>query len=260
MEFSRQDYWSGLPFPSPGDLSDPGIETWVSCIAGRFFTIWVTREAQDSSMVPNAFAFQHELFAPGRSHRVVCFRPGSHTGSCLLPYKMVPLKVHILLDHDRMSGSSAGTAGSVSYPQPAPCLHVRSCPASPALSPSPPANLFSSAQCPSSWAVLLAPGVHSAVAGLTHDQNCSYSHLKFYLLGLYLQLFLLAFSCPRDWISSFCCKFTSKWVLLLWWKREQEGKVVATGEPSHHSPGGLKTCVSAQRSFCPQELEPQERS
>ena len=26
MEFSRQGYWSGLPFPSPGDLSDPGIE------------------------------------------------------------------------------------------------------------------------------------------------------------------------------------------------------------------------------------------
>ena len=26
MEFSRQEYWSGLPFPSPGDLPDPGIE------------------------------------------------------------------------------------------------------------------------------------------------------------------------------------------------------------------------------------------
>ena len=26
MRFSRQEYWSGLPFPSPGDLSDPGIE------------------------------------------------------------------------------------------------------------------------------------------------------------------------------------------------------------------------------------------
>ena len=26
MEFSRQEYWSGLPFPSPGDLSNPGIE------------------------------------------------------------------------------------------------------------------------------------------------------------------------------------------------------------------------------------------
>ena len=27
MEFSRQEYWSGLPFPSPGDLQDPGIES-----------------------------------------------------------------------------------------------------------------------------------------------------------------------------------------------------------------------------------------
>ena len=26
MEFSRQEYWSGLPFPSPGDLPDLGIE------------------------------------------------------------------------------------------------------------------------------------------------------------------------------------------------------------------------------------------
>ena len=26
MWFSRQEYWSGLPFPSPGDLPDPGIE------------------------------------------------------------------------------------------------------------------------------------------------------------------------------------------------------------------------------------------
>ena len=26
MEFSRQEYWSGLPFPSPEDLSDPGSE------------------------------------------------------------------------------------------------------------------------------------------------------------------------------------------------------------------------------------------
>ena len=28
MGFSRQEYWSGLPFPSPEDLPDPGIEPW----------------------------------------------------------------------------------------------------------------------------------------------------------------------------------------------------------------------------------------
>ena len=38
MEFSRQEYWSGLPFPSPGDLSDPGIKPASPALAGRFFT------------------------------------------------------------------------------------------------------------------------------------------------------------------------------------------------------------------------------
>ena len=28
MGFSRQEYWSGLPCPPPGDLPDPGIELW----------------------------------------------------------------------------------------------------------------------------------------------------------------------------------------------------------------------------------------
>ena len=40
MGFSRQEYWSGLPFPSPGDLPDPGIEpaSPVSpALAGGFF-------------------------------------------------------------------------------------------------------------------------------------------------------------------------------------------------------------------------------
>ena len=41
MGFPRQEYWSGLPFPSPGDLPDPGIEpmSLVSpALAGGFFT------------------------------------------------------------------------------------------------------------------------------------------------------------------------------------------------------------------------------
>ena len=33
MEFSRQEYWSGLPFPTPEDLPDPRIEPCVSCIS-----------------------------------------------------------------------------------------------------------------------------------------------------------------------------------------------------------------------------------
>ena len=38
MKFSRQKYWSKLPFPAPGDLSEPGIEPVSPALAGKFFT------------------------------------------------------------------------------------------------------------------------------------------------------------------------------------------------------------------------------
>ena len=38
MEFSRQGFWSGLPFPSPGDFPLPGIKPWSPALAVRFFT------------------------------------------------------------------------------------------------------------------------------------------------------------------------------------------------------------------------------
>ena len=87
MGFSRQEYWSGLPFPPPGDFPSPEIEeprssksqvdsllseppgkpknlkwvaypfsrgtsrprnwTRVSCLTGRFFISWITREAHN---------------------------------------------------------------------------------------------------------------------------------------------------------------------------------------------------------------------
>ena len=38
MGFSRQEYWSGLPYPTPGDLPHPGIEPSSPALAGKFFT------------------------------------------------------------------------------------------------------------------------------------------------------------------------------------------------------------------------------
>ena len=37
MEFPKQEYWKGLPFPSPGDIPDPGIELMSPALAGEFF-------------------------------------------------------------------------------------------------------------------------------------------------------------------------------------------------------------------------------
>ena len=47
MEFSRQEYWSGLPFPPPGDPYNSGIEPTSSAspaLTGRFFYHWATWE------------------------------------------------------------------------------------------------------------------------------------------------------------------------------------------------------------------------
>ena len=49
MAFFRQEYWSGLQRPPPGDLSDPGIEPasfMAPVLAGRFFTSRATWKAQ----------------------------------------------------------------------------------------------------------------------------------------------------------------------------------------------------------------------
>ena len=48
MGLSRQEYWNGLPFPSPGDLPNPGIKPKSlksPALAGVFFTISTTWEA-----------------------------------------------------------------------------------------------------------------------------------------------------------------------------------------------------------------------
>ena len=38
MEFPRQEYWSGLPFHSPGYLPNPGFKSMFAALAGRVFT------------------------------------------------------------------------------------------------------------------------------------------------------------------------------------------------------------------------------
>ena len=48
MGFPRQEYWSGLSFPSPGDLLNPGIKPMSltsPALVGRFFTTSATWEA-----------------------------------------------------------------------------------------------------------------------------------------------------------------------------------------------------------------------
>ena len=56
MGFSRQEYWTGLPCPPPGDLPDPGIKPMslmLPALAGGFFTTRATWEAQTVVYYPH---------------------------------------------------------------------------------------------------------------------------------------------------------------------------------------------------------------
>ena len=52
MGFSRQEYQSGLPFPSPGDLPDPGIKPASPALAGRFFTTEPAGKPKEAGRLP----------------------------------------------------------------------------------------------------------------------------------------------------------------------------------------------------------------
>ena len=75
MEFSKQEYWDGLPCPSPGDFPDPGIEpaylTYLA-LAGGFFT----PESESCSVMSDSLR-PNGLYSPWDS-------PGQNTGvGCL---------------------------------------------------------------------------------------------------------------------------------------------------------------------------------
>ena len=55
---SRQQYWSALPWPLPGDLPNPGIEP-RSHSASRFSTVWATRKVSWISELPPVFLLLH---------------------------------------------------------------------------------------------------------------------------------------------------------------------------------------------------------
>ena len=75
MAFFRQEYWSGLPCPPPGDLPDPGIKPTflhVSCIVGGFFTTRATWEALHLSIVPHFPLNFSSTFFLDLSHPTQC--------------------------------------------------------------------------------------------------------------------------------------------------------------------------------------------
>ena len=51
MEFSRQDYWSGLPFPTPGDPPNPGLESGSPALQGDCLMSEPLRESYSKNIL-----------------------------------------------------------------------------------------------------------------------------------------------------------------------------------------------------------------
>ena len=62
MGFSRQEYWSGLPFPSLGDLPDPGIKLMSTALAGTFFP---TEPLRKPILVPKKLRVSTNFYESG---------------------------------------------------------------------------------------------------------------------------------------------------------------------------------------------------
>ena len=56
LRFTRQEYWSSLPFPSLGDLPDPEIKPWSPAWAGRILHHWATQQAPLMCLIQNKFS------------------------------------------------------------------------------------------------------------------------------------------------------------------------------------------------------------
>ena len=78
--FSRQEYWSGSPFPSPGDLAYPEIELSFlasSAVAGGFFTTSATWEADMLAFLPLLMILS-QLFQVRKSGIFILFFTAHH--------------------------------------------------------------------------------------------------------------------------------------------------------------------------------------
>ena len=63
MGFPQQEYWSELPFPSPGDLPNPRIKPTFPALAGRFLTTKPTGQPiRRKYIIINAYIKKEEIF------------------------------------------------------------------------------------------------------------------------------------------------------------------------------------------------------
>ena len=107
LGFSRQEYWSGLPFPSPGDLPDPGTKTgsltstcigrqvlYHTCHALNAGLVYSQQDKPHSKLCPGTgigcLNFEHPGFFSHNTNTLsMCYEPETFTTSKLAPKGMI---------------------------------------------------------------------------------------------------------------------------------------------------------------------------
>ena len=72
MGFSRQEYWSGLPFPSPGDLPDPGIEPRFPALQADALKYWINHEGKNNPQKRESTVVSSHLLSFSYVHECMC--------------------------------------------------------------------------------------------------------------------------------------------------------------------------------------------
>ena len=90
MEFSRQEYWNGLPFPAPGDRPNPGIKSTSPSLllANRFFYGWAAGEA-----LQTLYASNYPITSPFSNFTCHPTGPESHDCTALVSFSASTLKL-----------------------------------------------------------------------------------------------------------------------------------------------------------------------
>ena len=107
MRFCRQEYWSGLPFPSPGDLPNLGMEAEFPALAGRFFSLhcFVSDSIFHSHLLVLHFlqaGLEHKQCLLTRPHS--CLSPNNHFPTLNASFPFHPLIPPFLCEAFSKSG------------------------------------------------------------------------------------------------------------------------------------------------------------
>ena len=112
----RQEYWSGLPFPPPGDLPNPGVKSESPALAGSVFVFFFFLPLSHQGSPETSLALQVDSLSPEKPHLGAGLQHKQALASLSLgglSYEIPPTSTH----HPPRVIAKDGAGGGGSYPR-----------------------------------------------------------------------------------------------------------------------------------------------